>query len=427
MDDGLPELQADDPAHQEHDNPPLSSVTVDIAIPVRNEKQALPGCVAVLHEFLSERMPFDWTITIVDNASVDGTLLTAMRLARQLPRVRVISLERGGKGSAVRAAWSGSHAAVVAYMDVDLSTGLDALVPLVASLAAGHSDIAIGSRLAPGARTVRGTKRELISRGYNALVRLTHGVSFRDAQCGFKAARAEVIRPLLPRVEDDAWFFDTELLLLAEHNDLRVLEVPVDWVEDVDSRVNIAGTMLTNARGLFRVGMAKLSGTAAVAGLPVRPAVAPIHPDAVLPKKDASRLRHLVLFSVVGGVATLLTLALYTAFRTWWPPLAANLVAIIISTLFNTEANRRLTFRGSTRSPALVHVQSFVVFCLYCGFTSVALFVLNVVADHPARWVELVVLLLASAVGSLGRFVLLSTWVFRARQPITPQKKEALP
>lgn len=428
-----PEVQAVHPGDDHPHRAPssLSAVTVDIVIPVLNEEQALSGCVAVLHDFLTERAPFEWTITIVDNASTDGTRLVAKRLARQLPRVNVVCLEQRGKGHAVRTAWSSSRADVVAYMDVDLSTGLDALIPLVVSLAAGHSDIAIGSRLAPGSRTIRSTKRELISRGYNALLRLTHGTRFRDAQCGFKAVRAEVIRPLLQRVEDDTWFFDTELLLLAEHNGLRVLEIPVDWVEDVDSRVNVTGTVATNVRGLVRVALAKLSGSANIAELPPRPELKPTHPDAVLPQRDVTRMRRLVLFCLVGFVATVMTLTLYTVFRTWWPPLAANLVAVLLSTLFNTEANRRLTFRSPGRipSPALVHVQSFVVFGLYCGFTSSALLVLPAVADHPPRWLELVVLLAASAVGTLGRFALLSTWVFRPQpvpQPAVQQLEESL-
>lgn len=140
-----------------------SAVSVDVVIPVFNEERALPGCVAVLHDYLAEWLPFDWNITIVDNASTDGTRLVAQRLARQWQGVRVMCLEGRGKGRAVRTAWSSSRADVVVYMDVDLSTGLDALLPLVASLAAGHSDIAIGSRLMAGARTVRGAKRELMS------------------------------------------------------------------------------------------------------------------------------------------------------------------------------------------------------------------------------------------------------------------------
>src|SRR5207237_2884748 len=135
-----------------------------------------------------------------------------------------------------------SRARVVAYMDVDLSTRLDAMLPLVAPVLSGHSDVAIGSRLAADARVVRGAKREVISRTYNLLLKATLRNRFSGAQCGFKALRSDVAEALLPLVEDDGWFFDTELLVLAEHNGLRIHEVPVDWVDDPDSRVDLAGT-----------------------------------------------------------------------------------------------------------------------------------------------------------------------------------------
>ncbi|MFD1049034.1 dolichyl-phosphate beta-glucosyltransferase, partial [Kibdelosporangium lantanae] len=226
------------------------TVTVDVVVPVYNEERALRGCVDVLESYLDDRFPFAWTITIVDNASNDDTLTIATQLADRSDRVRVLHLDQKGRGRALRTAWRQSDADVVAYMDVDLSTGLDALLPLVAPLVNGHSDVSIGSRLAPGARTVRGPKRELISRCYNTIIRLSHGARFSDAQCGFKAARTDVIRPLLDHVQDDNWFFDTELLLLAEHNGLRVHEVPVDWVEDVDTRVHVTSTALEDVRGL---------------------------------------------------------------------------------------------------------------------------------------------------------------------------------
>ena len=197
----------------------------------------------------------------------DGTLRVANELAETMPNVRVLHLDRKGRGLALRTAWGYSDADVVVYMDVDLSTGLDALLPLVAPLVNGHSDLAVGSRLAPGSRTVRGTKREMISRAYNKVIHGTHGARFSDAQCGFKAARTDVVRPLLHQVYDDAWFFDTELLLLAEHNGLRVHEVPVDWVEDVDARVNVTKTATDDLAGLLRVARAKVTGAATV---PVR-------------------------------------------------------------------------------------------------------------------------------------------------------------
>ncbi|MFD7659163.1 glycosyltransferase [Actinosynnema sp. NPDC059797] len=404
-----------------------ATATVEVVIPVHNEERALPGCVAVLHGYLAARLPFDWLITIVDNASTDGTRTVARGLARRWHGVRVLGLGARGKGRAVRTAWARSRADVVVYMDVDLSTGLEALLPMVASLVAGHSDVAIGSRLAPGARTVRGPKRELMSRVYNALLRLTHGTRFRDAQCGFKAARTDVIRPLLARVEDDTWFFDTELLLLAEHNGLRVLEVPVDWVEDVDSRVNVTGTVATNLRGLVRLARAKASGAARIAELPFRPAPRPTHPDAVLSAPGMPRLRDLLSFCLVGSVATLMTLGLFTVFRTWWPPLAANLVAVTLSALFNTGANRRFTVDGRSGRLPRAHVQVLLVFGLYCGFTSGALLALHSAVGAPSRWVELAVLVGSSAVGTLGRFALLSSWVFRGHpgpEPVAQPTQE---
>ncbi|MET0132449.1 MAG: glycosyltransferase, partial [Kibdelosporangium sp.] len=337
---------------------PVKTVTVDVVVPVHNEQRALRGCVDVLSSYLDSSFPFQWTITIVDNASTDETLAIAGELAGRSDQVRVLHLDEKGRGRALRTAWRWSDADVVAYMDVDLSTGLDALLPLVAPLINGHSDISIGSRLAPGARTVRGPKRELISRCYNAMIRLSHGARFTDAQCGFKAARTDVIRPLLEHVRDDNWFFDTELLLLAEHNGLRVHEVPVDWIEDIDTRVRIGATAMEDIRGLIRVARAKAGGTAKVAGLPKRPEPSPAHPDAVVSsRRDGGLLWQLLSFGAIGVLSTAATLLLYAFFRSTMNPLAANLSALVITTMLNTEANRRFTFLGARGPSGRVHLQ----------------------------------------------------------------------
>ena len=172
------------------------------------------------------------------------------RLAAAFPEVRAVHLDLPGRGRALHEIWSSSDAEVLAYMDVDLSTDLNALLPLVAPLLSGHSDVAIGTRLARGSRVVRGPKREIISRCYNLLLRTTLGAGFSDAQCGFKAIRADQARQLLPLVADTAWFFDTELLVLAERAGLRIHEVPVDWIDDADSRVDIVATALGDLRGM---------------------------------------------------------------------------------------------------------------------------------------------------------------------------------
>jgi glycosyltransferase involved in cell wall biosynthesis len=262
---------------------------VEIAIPVFNEARTLEASVRRLHRYLSDHLSMAWRITLVDNASTDATHFVARSLAANLPFVDVLHLDRKGRGLALRTAWSASHATVVAYMDVDLSTDLGALLPLIAPLLSGHSDLAIGSRLAPGAAVTRGTKREVISRSYNRLLRAVFDVGFRDAQCGFKAIRADAVRALLPAVVDDGWFFDTELLLLAEHNGLRIHEVPVDWVDDPDSRVRILRTAMDDLRGVVRMAarFARGDGFVDVPG-PARPAL-----------RRHRRLRGLV----VGGVA----------------------------------------------------------------------------------------------------------------------------
>jgi glycosyltransferase involved in cell wall biosynthesis len=231
----------------------LEEPLIDIVIPVYNEERDLGPSVRRLHDYLGSDFPFPAVITIADNASRDGTLAVAQGLANELTRVRVVHLDKKGRGRALRAAWLQSDATVVAYMDVDLSTDLRALLPLVAPLLSGHSELAIGSRLARGARVRRGPKREIISRCYMLVLRLSLGAHFTDAQCGFKAVRTSVAKQLLPLVKDEAWFFDTELLILAQRAGLRVHEVPVDWTDDPDSRVAILRTAMEDLRGVMRL------------------------------------------------------------------------------------------------------------------------------------------------------------------------------
>ena len=205
---------------------------VDIAIPVYNEERILESSVRALHAHVRRRLPWVARITIVDNASEDTTPVIGARVARELEGVRFMRLREKGRGRALRAAWLASDADIVAYMDVDLSTDLAALEALIEPLLAGRADVALGSRLAPGALVTRSRKRECISRCYNLLLRTALHLRVRDAQCGFKAIRAGVARELLPSVRDEGWFFDTELLVLAQRARLRTVELPVSWIED---------------------------------------------------------------------------------------------------------------------------------------------------------------------------------------------------
>jgi glycosyltransferase involved in cell wall biosynthesis len=232
---------------------PHKDVLVEIVIPVYNEEVILEKSVNTLRDYLSEHFPYRWRITVANNASKDKTLEIAQRLEATYPDVHVCHLDQKGRGRALRKAWSESDADVVSYMDVDLSTNLQSFLPLVAPIITGHSDLAIGSRLAKGARVTRQWKREIISRIYNLIIKLIFWNNFTDAQCGFKAGRTSVIKELLPIIENQEWFFDSEMLLLAEEKKMRIYEVPVDWIEDLDTRVKIVKTANEDLKGLWRV------------------------------------------------------------------------------------------------------------------------------------------------------------------------------
>lgn len=316
--------------------------TVELAVPVYNEALVLGGAIRRLHRYLSDGFPFAWRIVIVDNASTDDTLVEAHRLSRELTDVRVVHVAAKGRGGALRAAWMASDASVVAYTDVDLSTGLDALLPLVAPLVSGHSDVAIGSRLLSAANVARGPKREAISRIYNLLVRLTFSSRIHDAQCGFKAVRADVARQLVPAIRDDGWFFDTELLLLAEHNGLRIHEVPVDWADDPDTRVDIRRTAITDLKGMLRVAWRFSTGHGR---LDLGESGRDPFPD------DMGR--RLIAFATVGAASTAVSLALFVALRSSVGPVAAVVVALAATAVANSWAHRRWTL-GRRGRPGLV-------------------------------------------------------------------------
>jgi glycosyltransferase involved in cell wall biosynthesis len=270
-----------------HDDDPARAAApaVDIVVPVRDEERILAFSVRRLAAYLRDHFPYTARITIAENGSCDATWEIAQALAAELDRVRAIRVAAAGRGGALHAAWTDSDAEVLAYMDVDLSTGLNALSPLVAPLLSGHSDLAIGTRLARGARVQRGPKREILSRGYNLLLRAVLHAGFSDAQCGFKAIRASRARHLLPLVRDTGWFFDTELLVLAQRAGLRIHEVPVDWIDDPDSRVDIRAATLADLRGIARVRSAlargELTGKLAVPdqAVPAQIASSAIHAD----------------------------------------------------------------------------------------------------------------------------------------------------
>jgi glycosyltransferase involved in cell wall biosynthesis len=227
--------------------------SVDVVIPVYNEEHVLAQSVATLRQFLSKGFPHKWRILIADNASTDGTLAVAQELAQKHPDVASLHIPQKGRGRALKASWLGSVADIVSYMDVDLSTELAAFPLLIQAIASEGYHVATGSRLSPASDIRRSLKREVLSRGYNLMIKALFFTRFSDAQCGFKALSRQAVRALVPLVENNDWFFDTELLILAEKAGYRVKEIPVRWLEDPDTRVDIRKTVSQDIRGLVRL------------------------------------------------------------------------------------------------------------------------------------------------------------------------------
>jgi putative flippase GtrA len=400
-------LTVPNPTGREAISPDGDTPVLDIVVPVFNEERDLAPCVRRLHSHLAGGFPYRFRITIANNASTDGTGGIADDLAEQFAEVVAVHLAEKGRGRALHQVWSASDAAVLAYLDVDLSTDLNALSPLIAPLLSGHSDLAIGSRLARGARVVRGPKREIVSRCYNLILRGALAARFSDAQCGFKAVRADVAEKLLPHVTDTGWFFDTELLVLAERSGLRIHEVPVDWVDDPDSRVDIVSTAVADLKGIARLARGFASGRIPVAELRDQ-----LGRDA--PKTGL--LRQLVRFAAVGVVSTLAYLVLYTLLRNGLGAQGANFVALGVTAVGNTAANRRFTFGVRGKEGAARHqFEGLIVFGLGLALTSGSLAALHALTA-PGRGVELAVLVLANLAATVLRFLLLRGWVFHPRR-----------
>ena len=387
---------------------------LDVTIPVFNEERDLEECLHRLHAHLRESFPHSFRITVADNASTDGTLKIAERLARELPELVVVHLGEKGRGNALRKVWLASPSPVLAYMDVDLSTDLAALAPLLAPLISGHSDLAIGTRLTRNSRVIRGPKREFISRSYNLMLHSFMGARFSDAQCGFKAIRADVAQQILPYTLDNSWFFDTELLVLAERCGLRVHEVPVDWTDDPDSSVDLVRTAVADLRGMARLTRDLVYGRIPVPELRAALARGPLPASfrAAEQTRVGSLFGQLVRFGAIGAASTLAYLLIFLFGRGFLDPQLANFVALLITAVANTAANRRFTFGIQGGNPVRHHFEGLIVFGIGLLLTSGALALVHSTTT-PDRWAEVLTVVGANLAATAVRFLLFRLWVFR--------------
>ena len=375
---------------------------VEIAIPVYNEEGSLESSIRRLRAYLDASFPFSASIVVVDNASTDSTWEVAMQLSTEIEGMSAIRLAQKGRGRAIRTAWMASRSEVVAYMDVDLSTDLDGLLPLVAPLLSGHSQIAIGSRIASGSRVLRGGKREFISRTYNLILHGALRCQFSDAQCGFKAMRRDAVAALLPQIEDQAWFFDTELLIQAERNGLRIHEVSVDWIDDPDSRVHIVSTAREDLKGVWRLARQRPG-----------PSLAAVRETANESKTAFKYHGEMARYASVGLLCTITYVIIFLLLRDSTGMLLANIAAAGLTATVNTLAHVVFTFRirGAEQTRQAFAVGAFTL-VVGIGFTSATLAVAYLV--EPASAVaEVTAIIAGMLVASCVRFVMLREWAFR--------------
>ncbi|MEJ3655414.1 GtrA family protein [Actinomycetes bacterium KLBMP 9759] len=383
------------------EDPPVEltrSPLTEIVIPIRDAACTPAATVRRLHAHLTRTFPFPFRITIAAGGGDAAGSATAMELQRDLPEVRFANVGGDGRGATLRRVWAASDADVVAYVDADLPVDLAGVLPLVAPLVSGHSDLVIGTRQA------RGVRRSVLSRTVGVLLRVLLGVRASDSQCGFKAGRAEVVKALLPGVHDERWFFDTELLCVAERHGMRIHELPIDCTGDQDGSVGSSRSVADMIRGIAAISCRKARGTFGVT----------LPPHLLRPALPAGVGNQLVWFAAI-GVASLVTHAvLYLLLRTVLPALVANALALGLAAVLNTAANRRFTFgvrgwRGALRH----HVEGGATFLLSLTATSASLLLAG---SGLSRIAELAVLYIGDAVATAIRFTLLRYWVFARRR-----------
>ncbi|MCQ9389373.1 glycosyltransferase [Brevibacterium sp. 50QC2O2] len=388
-----------------------SRTTVDLVVPVYNEQAQLADTVYTLLGLTAESAN-DVTIVIADNASTDRTGRIGEDLARLQQRVRYVRLDRKGRGRALNQVWSASRADVVAYTDVDLATDIRLLDPMVQVLASGTADVAIASRLLPDSNVVRGPKREVISRCYNRLLKLGLDVGYSDAQCGFKALSRRAADALLPHVSDVNWFFDTEVLTLAQWAGLRIHEFSADWTDDPDSSVDVVATAFEDLKG-----MARMRRDLRRSAIPLERISAEVGRPAAVPNLGA-QIMHFVDVGIVSTVTYSLGFLLLGMFL---DVNLANFTALLASAVLNTALNRRHTFAArNPRGKLAHHLKGLAVFALCWLLTSAAI--------QMTTGLPTVAVLVAVTVANVGatvlRFALQRLWVFadtqrRASRPRT--------
>lgn len=355
--------------------------TILLVIPIYNEEANITRAVAETINYLETQTVYSYKVLVTDNASTDNSPQIVKNLIKKYPQLSYLRLPEKGRGLALKEAWEQSEEDIVAYMDVDLSSPLEYLPQILDPIINNEADITFGSRLKkPGKAIGRTLKREVTSRVYNRLLQFMLGAKFKDAQCGFKAVRKTTFLEIADQIQNTTWYFDSEMLLLAQYKNYRLQEIPIIWTDDPHSTVKIISTANDNLHHMWRM---------------------------FKTYKPHSLLYILWWFLFIGGLSTIATLILYSLLRFIVDPQIANIIALTITTIANTVANKRISFRNANKEPIIKTLTiSVLSYLSYWIPTATGLWILNHAHLETNLLAEVFTLIIGTVIGMGLKFLL---------------------
>ena len=227
---------------------------IDLVLPVYNGENYIEKSIRKLHDWIKQNPDHEYNIVIAINASTDNTLNIAKKLESELPNeIRVMNIPQKGRGVAIRTGWENSNAEICAYMDADLSADLKHITEIIEPIIKNEAQICCGSRKMQDSSVKTTLMRGVLSWLYNLTLRTTLGLKIADSQCGFKSIRTDAAKKIIPLVESNGWFFDSELLVIAQKNGFKIKAVPVKWIDDVQTTVIVPKIVTEFLKGIKRM------------------------------------------------------------------------------------------------------------------------------------------------------------------------------
>ena len=225
-----------------------------VVIPSYNEEEILEKNTIEVYNFLKKNIKdYRWRIIISDNCSLDRTLDLAKRLSKRYKNISYVHMNKRSKSLAIKKIWLAEEADVYMYMDADLSTDLKHIPDLLLGIEKGN-DLVTGSRTSEESKTSRNFNRHIISLALILMLKILFSTSLSDFQCGFKAINKKIRNNILPKMKaTEHGFMDAEMLIVAHKKGYKVLEVPVIWQDERESRIKVFAGIFDALKNMLKI------------------------------------------------------------------------------------------------------------------------------------------------------------------------------